>query len=94
MFARLAGPAAALDALAGEILKRWPGVTLTADDAEKFWRDARELRRTLNEISRLSDRELADIGLGHDEIVRLRSSEVFMPRDWQPAKIVRGDLPF
>jgi len=38
VFARLAGPATALDALAGEILKRWPGFTLADHEAEQLWR--------------------------------------------------------
>ena len=42
VFARLAGPAVALDALAAEILKRWSGVTLADDEAKKFWHDAGE----------------------------------------------------
>lgn len=37
VFARLAGPGAALDALTAEILARWPGETLTAGDANYFW---------------------------------------------------------
>ena len=58
------------------------------------WREAMALRRTLHEISRLSDRELTDIGLAHDEILRLRSSETFMPRGWRHPEIGRSDLPF
>jgi uncharacterized protein YjiS (DUF1127 family) len=50
-------------------------------------RQAMALRRTLHEISQLSERELADIGLQQDEIVRLRSSEVFMPRSWQAGRV-------
>lgn len=37
VFARLAGPADALDPLAAEILARWPGTTLTSGDANFFW---------------------------------------------------------
>ncbi|MGH7959701.1 MAG: FAD-binding protein [Opitutaceae bacterium] len=37
VFARLAGPPAALDALTDEILARWPGVALTSGDANYFW---------------------------------------------------------
>lgn len=37
VFARLAGPPAALDALSAEILARWPGETLTSGDANYFW---------------------------------------------------------
>lgn len=58
------------------------------------WRDAMALRRSLREISWLTDRELADIGLAHDEITRLRSSETFMPRGWRAPDIARGELPF
>jgi len=43
VFARLAGPAPALDALAAEILARWPGMALGDDMARKLWRDAAEL---------------------------------------------------
>jgi glycolate oxidase FAD binding subunit len=42
VFARLAGPAAALDVLAAEILKRFPGTILSPGEAEKFWRDTGE----------------------------------------------------
>jgi glycolate oxidase FAD binding subunit len=42
VFARLAGPPVALDALAAEILARWPGMVLTAGDAEFFWQAIRE----------------------------------------------------
>jgi glycolate oxidase FAD binding subunit len=37
VFARLAGPAAAIDALTAEILARWPGAVLTDGDANYFW---------------------------------------------------------
>jgi glycolate oxidase FAD binding subunit len=37
VFARIAGPASALDALAAEILARWPGSVLTNGDASYFW---------------------------------------------------------
>ena len=42
VFARLAGPAAALDALATEVLERWPGTTLAPAEEETLWRSARE----------------------------------------------------
>lgn len=37
VFARLAGPPAALDALTAEMLAQWPGEVLTAGDASYFW---------------------------------------------------------
>jgi glycolate oxidase FAD binding subunit len=37
VFARLAGPPAALEALSAEILARWPGTVLTSGDANYFW---------------------------------------------------------
>src|SRR5688500_6761009 len=37
VFARLAGPPEALDALTAEILARWPGTALTTGDANYFW---------------------------------------------------------
>lgn len=37
VFARIGGPPAALDALATEILARWPGTALQAGDASYFW---------------------------------------------------------
>jgi glycolate oxidase FAD binding subunit len=43
VFARLAGPAVALDPLAKEIFARWPGETLPDADAEKFWRGIGEM---------------------------------------------------
>lgn len=58
------------------------------------WREAMALRRSLREISTLTDRELSDIGLAHDEILRLRSSETFMPRGWRNPEIARSELPF
>ena len=38
VYARLAGPEAALEALAAEMLARWPGTMLGGDAAESFWR--------------------------------------------------------
>ena len=42
VFARLAGPAPAIETLAGEILTHWPGEKLSAAAAEKRWTDATE----------------------------------------------------
>ena len=42
VFARLAGPAEALDGLAAEIFARWPGTTLAPEPAQRLWRDAGE----------------------------------------------------
>lgn len=42
VFARLAAPAPALDALTKEIFSRWPGATLADDAAAKVWSDAGE----------------------------------------------------
>jgi glycolate oxidase FAD binding subunit len=42
VYARLAGPAAALDVLAAEIFSRWPGVALTDEAAAKVWCGVRE----------------------------------------------------
>ncbi len=42
VFARLAGPDTALDALAKEVLARWPGATLSDADAANVWTRARE----------------------------------------------------
>jgi glycolate oxidase FAD binding subunit len=39
---RLSGPAAALPALSREILARWPGRVLSAEEAEALWRELRE----------------------------------------------------
>jgi len=44
VFARLAGPAAALDALAQEIFSRWPGTALTDGDAAYLWQSVTGLR--------------------------------------------------
>lgn len=44
VFARLAGPAAALDALSAEILGRWPGTVLTGGEADYFWQTVAEFR--------------------------------------------------
>lgn len=40
---RLAGPAAALEALAQEIFSQWPGQAMEETAAAAFWRNAREL---------------------------------------------------
>lgn len=42
IFLRLAGPGAALDVIAAEIFARWPGQTLTTEDAARLWRNAGE----------------------------------------------------
>ena len=42
VYARLAGPAAALEVLAGEIFSRWPGTVLSDDGAATVWRGVRE----------------------------------------------------
>jgi glycolate oxidase FAD binding subunit len=44
VYARLAGPAEALDALAGEIFQRWPGEAMTNGDAAYLWQSVGELR--------------------------------------------------
>jgi glycolate oxidase FAD binding subunit len=46
VYARLAGPAVALDALATEMLARWKGIALADGDAAIFWRDATEMAWT------------------------------------------------
>lgn len=42
VYARLGGPAVALDALAAEIFARWPGATLGEAEAAKVWSGVRE----------------------------------------------------
>lgn len=42
VFTRLAGPAEAIDAVAGEILSRWPGERLPEAEAERLWRETGE----------------------------------------------------
>lgn len=44
VFARLAGPAEALDPLAAEVLRRWGGGTMTPGDASYLWQSVTELR--------------------------------------------------
>ncbi|HVS51856.1 MAG TPA: FAD-binding protein [Opitutaceae bacterium] len=44
VYARLGGPAPALEALATEALARWPGAALTSGDAELLWQSVREFR--------------------------------------------------
>lgn len=44
MLLRLTGTAPALDALAAEILARWPGRVLPEEEAERIWNDVREFR--------------------------------------------------
>lgn len=43
VFARLGGPAAALDALAADVLARWPGEVMTSGDAAYLWQSVTEL---------------------------------------------------
>ncbi len=43
LYARLAGPAAALDALAAEMFARWGGTALEREVADKFWSGVGEL---------------------------------------------------
>ncbi len=42
VLARLAGPAAALPTLAGEVFARWPGEALSEDEAARTWSGLRE----------------------------------------------------
>lgn len=44
VLARLAAPAAALDALTGEVLAGWPGAILSDDEAGQAWTELREFR--------------------------------------------------
>lgn len=44
VYGRLGGPAAALDALAAEILGRWRGAVLTTGEADFFWQSVNEFR--------------------------------------------------
>jgi glycolate oxidase FAD binding subunit len=44
VFARLAGPADALQVLTREIFARWPGEILSDGDTERVWNDLREFR--------------------------------------------------
>jgi glycolate oxidase FAD binding subunit len=46
VLARLAGPAAALDAMAQEIFARWPGEIVPEGTAESLWSGLREFRWT------------------------------------------------
>lgn len=61
--------------------------------ASKF-QEALALRRSLREIEALTDRELSDIGLAHDEIHRLRRGDVFTPLGWTGHDVSREKLPF
>lgn len=58
------------------------------------WQAALRLRRSLREIEGLTDRELADVGLAHDEIHRLRRGDVFTPLGWTAKDVKREKLPF
>jgi uncharacterized protein YjiS (DUF1127 family) len=55
-------------------------------------REALDLRRTLNEIQWLNDRELLDIGLGSAEIHRLRRGDFFCPSAWDPKGTTRDHV--
>lgn len=44
VYARVGGPAGALDALTGEVLGRWRGTVLTSGDADYFWQALTEFR--------------------------------------------------
>ncbi len=41
----------------------------------RFIREVRDFQRNVSELSRLSDRELADIGLDRSDIVRVASGD-------------------
>ncbi len=58
------------------------------------FQEAMKLRRSLREIEALTDRELSDIGLAHDEIHRLRRGDVFVPLGWTEKDVTREALPF
>lgn len=60
---------------------------------QSAWSQARSVRRAMGEIGGLSDRELVDIGLTQDEVLRLRNHEMFVPRAWS-ARVDRSELPF
>ena len=51
----------------GDNDSKHPGETMIRTIANKF-RQHREYRRTVNELGRLSDRELSDLGIGRSEI--------------------------
>lgn len=76
------------------------GLPLGSRIAEAFqhiaatWQEALKLRRSLREIEGLTDRELADVGLAHDEIHRLRRGDVFTPLGWTEKDVSREKLPF
>jgi|LNFM01.1.fsa_nt_gb uncharacterized protein YjiS (DUF1127 family) len=53
------------------------------------FQDAMRLRRSLREIEALTDRDLCDIGLAHDEIHRLRRGDVFVPLGWTKEDVKR-----
>jgi glycolate oxidase FAD binding subunit len=44
VFARLAGPVEALDALASDVLTRFPGAALTAGDGDYLWQSVADMR--------------------------------------------------
>lgn len=44
VFARMAGPAEALDSLSDDVLAHWPGVVMTSGDANYLWQSVREVR--------------------------------------------------
>jgi glycolate oxidase FAD binding subunit len=44
VFARLAGPAGALEGLTADVLQRFPGAAMTAGDASYLWQSVTELR--------------------------------------------------
>ena len=76
------------------------GLPLGSRIAEAFrhisatWQEALKLRRSLRELEGLSDRELSDVGLAHDEIHRLRRGDVFVPLGWTDKDVSRKKLPF
>ncbi len=44
VLARLAGPSAALEKIAGEVFARWPGEALSEGDADAIWNNLREFQ--------------------------------------------------
>lgn len=65
VLARLAGPAPALGALEAEILNRWPGATLSNDEAEQAWAGLIEFRWVG------ADASLVKVALPPDAVVPL-----------------------
>ena len=98
VFMRLRGPQAAIEVLAAEVLSRWPGVVLGAEEAAAFWLEVQEFRWAD------ADAPLVKIPLTPQQLPALDGARCHIsaggnlaylsaPRTDLPGLTLRGDAP-